>query len=66
MGELTFGWGEMTLSWGETTLSWGETTWGETDQGRNDRNSKWPGQKVLSSIEMQASKGQIMCLTSFG
>ena len=39
-GELTFSRGETTSSWGETTLSWGETTWGETDLGRNDRNSE--------------------------
>ena len=38
-GETTLSWGETTLSWGETTSSWGETTWGETDLGRNDRNS---------------------------
>ena len=38
-GETTSSWGETTSSWGETTSSWGETTWGETDLGRNDRNS---------------------------
>jgi len=40
--QTTLSWGKTTFSWGETSPSWGETTWGETDLGRNDRNSYKP------------------------
>jgi len=66
-GETTPSWGETTLSWGETTPSWGETTWGETDLGRNDRNSfskpigskTCPGLICTDSVQFEKKRPKI-------
>ena len=52
-GETTSSWGETTSSWGETTLSWGEKTWGETDLGRNDRNSSTLRRRNLKNVPLK-------------